>query len=625
MTVTRRLFSPVGFTEVGIDDRFWSSRIAVNREATIPIEYKQCRDTGRIDGFDPAWTPGEGQTRHIFYDSDVAKWLEAASYSFATNSDPALDELMDEVIAVLDRAQQADGYLNMYFTTVEPGKRWTNLRDCHELYCAGHLIEAAVAHHLATGKRSLLDVMLRYVDHIDSVFGDAPGKKRGYCGHEEIELALVKLFHVTGDERHLSLAKYFVDERGREPNYFTLEAEARGETAHWAPLQYYQADIPVREQEKVVGHAVRHMYLLSAMADLAAECGDEALKSACERVWEDLCLRNMYVTGGIGPSRHNEGFTRDYDLPNESAYCETCAAIGLVFWNHRLLQLDCDGRYADVMEWALYNGVISGVSLDGTKFFYENPLSSAGGHHRQDWFGCACCPPNLARILASLGGYVYSEGDGEAIVHLYVGGEGRLSVGGTAVRLVQETDYPWSGDVRIEVHPESRARFALRLRMPGWCRGAGIRVNGVQVDLADVLERGYARIERVWEDGDVVELDLPMPVERVYAHPEATADAGRVALQRGPIVYCLEDADNPVSVHRIVLSEDAKLVSRFDEALLGGVVVIEGDAYAASEDGWDGTLYRTEKPRLDRVRIRAIPYYAWDNREPGGMTVWVIE
>lgn len=317
-----------------------------------------------LDTCSPAlrhWTPGEGQIRHRFHDSDTAKWLEAASYSYAQQPDPILDRLMDEVIVLLAEAQQPDGYINSYITNVEPDTRWKNLRDAHELYCAGHLIEAAVAHYQATGKRSLIDVMCRYADYIDTVFGTEPCKIRGYCGHEEVELALVKLYHATGEERYLKLAKYFVDERGHEPCYFIEEAKARGERSAWLPAEYYQAHKPVREQNKVAGHAVRAMYLFSAAADLAAEYGDDALKSACERVWENLCGKNMYITGGIGSSRYNEGFTCDYDLPNDTAYCEVCAGIGLIFWNHRMLQQDCDGRYADVIERALYNNVLAGV------------------------------------------------------------------------------------------------------------------------------------------------------------------------------------------------------------------------------------------------------------------------
>jgi DUF1680 family protein len=622
----RRTYIPVSFTAVSIEDEFWAPRIRVNRERTIPAEYRQCEETGRINAFRLNWKPGQKPVPHIFWDSDVAKWVEAASYSLATHPDPALDAQLDEVIALIASAQQHDGYLNTHFTVVEPEKRWTNLRDWHELYCAGHLIEAAVAHFQATGKRTLLDVLSRYADHIETVFGAEPGKKRGYCGHEEIELALVKLCRATGEPRYLRLGQYFVDERGRQPHYFDIEARARGEDPkdYWAKTHAYtQSHLPVREQREVVGHAVRAMYLYSAMADLAGETDDDSLLKACEHLWNHLCTKRMYITGGIGPSSHNEGFTADYDLPDETAYAETCAAVGLVFWNHRLLQLDCDGRYADVMERALYNGVLSGVSLDGERFFYENPLASLGNHHRQPWFDCACCPPNLARLLASLGQYIYAQSETDAVVHLYIQGSGRLKVGGQDVALRQETRYPWDGTVTIRLDTAQPATFGLKLRIPGWCRTAHLRVNGQAVDIAGKVERGYVRLERPWNPGDQVVLDLPMPVERIYAHPNVRQDMGYVALQRGPIVYCLEEVDQAVPVHRIVLPQTANLSSRFDPDLLEGVMVIKSTALASDVADWQGTLYRAQEPNLIPCTLTAIPYYAWDNRQSGQMSVWI--
>ncbi len=622
---------PVPFTAVVIDDGFWAPRQRVNRERTIPFEYRQCKETGRIDAFRLDWRPGQEPVPHIFWDSDVAKWIEAASYSLATHDDPALDALLDEVIALIAAAQQPDGYLNVHFTVVEPGKRWTNLRDAHELYCAGHLIEAAVAHFQATGKRTLLDVLCRYADHIAETFGRGPGQKRGYPGHPEIELALVKLYRCTGERRYLALAQYFVDERGQSPHYFDQERLARGETISiFGPAfsrmythEYNQSHKPVREQDRPVGHAVRAMYLYSAMADLAGELGDAGLRAAGERLWQHLVERLMYVTGGIGTSRQNEGFTADYDLPNATAYCETCAAIGLVFWAHRLLQLDCDRRYADVMERALYNGVISGVSLEGERFFYVNPLASNGSHRRQAWFDCACCPPNLARLLASLGQYVYSQGDDEAVVHLYVQGEARLRLAGQSVTLRQETRYPWDGQVRLTVRLEEPARFTLKLRVPGWCREATLAIGGKAVPME--LERGYARISREWRDGDAVTLDLAMPIERVYAHPRVSADAGRVALQRGPIVYCLEQVDNGPDLEAIALPRDARLEATFEPELLGGVVTISGFGLRRVVEDFAGQLYRSAPARVMPVPIKAIPYCVWENRAPGEMAVWLTE
>ena len=483
-----------------------------------------------------------------------------------------------------------------------------------------------MAHFHATGKRTLLDALCRYADHIDQVFGPGPGQRQGYSGHEEIELALVKLYRATGRRRYLELSRYFVDQRGCQPHYFDLEAQARGEdpASFWAKsYAYMQAHLPVREQHQVVGHAVRALYLYSALADLAGETGDRSLLATCERLWLHLCTRNLYITGGIGPSGHNEGFTADYDLPNETAYAETCAAVALVFWNHRLLQLGRDGRYADLMERALYNGVLSGVSLDGERFFYENPLASQGHHHRQPWFDCACCPPNLIRLLASLGQYVYAQDETDVVVHLYVQGTGRFQVGGQSVILRQETRYPWDGRVTIQLDLERPASLGLNLRIPGWCRDARLSVNGEPVEIASRLDRGYVRLERRWGPQDRVTLELAMPVERVYAHPDVRQDVGRVALQRGPLVYCLEQVDHPVPLHRIVLPRGATLSSRFEADLLGGVVVIAGEALAADVSDWEQTLYRTRSPDLKHCGIVAVPYYTWDNRQPGGMRVWL--
>ncbi len=622
----KRHYIPVPFTAVSIDDEFWSPRVCVNLERTIPIEYAQCKATGRIDAFRLNWKPGDQPVPHIFWDSDVAKWIEAASYSLATHFDTALDALLDAVIAQIAAAQQADGYLNIYYTVVEPDKRWTNLRDQHELYCAGHLIEAGVAHFQATGKRTLLHIICRYANYIAMVFGRGPGQKPGYCGHPEIELALVKLYRATGERRYLTLSQYFVDERGRQPHYFDLEARARGEdpaSYRAKTYAYMQAHLPVREQREVAGHAVRAMYLYSAMADLAGELGDAGLLEACEQLWQHLGTRNLYLTGGLGPSEHNEGFTKDYDLPNETAYAETCASIGLVFWNHRLLQLKCDRRYADVMERALYNGVLSGVSLDGERFFYENPLASAGHHHRQPWFDCACCPPNLTRLLASLGQYVYGQNERELVVHLYVASTAQLEQGGQRVQVRQKTRYPWKGRVNVQVNLEHPASFALKLRIPGWCREARVSVNGEPVDISAHMEFGYARLERTWQSGDNVMLELAMPVERMYAHPDVNADAGKVALQRGPLVYCAEQVDHEAPLQRMALTREAELSSQFDSGLLGGVVKIMAQAVAADADDWSDTLYRPTRAQVQPCQFTAIPYYAWDNRAPGAMRVWL--
>lgn len=630
----RDLFIPVPFTQVTIEDAFWAPKLQVNRERTIPHIYQQCLQTGRIDAFRPDWQPGPeitarepwGGTPVIFWDSDIAKWLEAASYSLATHFDPQLDTLVDEVIHIVAQAQHADGYLNTWFTTVDPQNRWKNLRDWHELYCAGHLIEAGVAHYEATGKRTLLDVVCRYTDYIGSLFGPEPGQKRGYPGHPEIELALVKLYRATGERRYLELSRYFVDERGQQPHYFDQESRERDDdpAKFWfKTYEYNQSHLPVREQREVVGHAVRAVYLYSGMMGLAREYGDASLHEACEHLWRNLTTKRMYVTGGIGTSGQNEGFTGDYDLPNESAYAETCAAIGLIFWAQRLLQLDCNRRYADILELALYNSVLSAISSDGQAFFYENPLASNGHHHRQPWFDCPCCPPNLARLLSSLGGYIYAQSETDAVVHLFIQGMGRLSVGGQTVTLRQKTNYPWQGTVTIEVAPEQPFTFGLRLRIPGWCRSAGMQVNGEKIDLASRLEQGYARIERLWQPGDVVTLNLPMPIERLSAHPDIQADQGCVALQRGPLMYCLEQCDQAEPLHRLVLPSTAALTDQVEPDLLGGIVVLRGTAAALDVTDWEDTLYQPHSPTTQTTSITAIPYYAWGNREVGPMRVWI--
>jgi DUF1680 family protein len=634
-------YNPISFNQVTIKDEFWAPKIKVNREVTIPIEYKQCKDTGRIAAYKQDWKPGIEPVPHIFWDSDVAKWIEAASYSLSDHPDSALDMLLDEVIAAIASAQQEDGYLNTHFTAVEPEKRWTNLRDDHELYCAGHMMEAAVAHFQATGKRSLLDVLCKYADYIDHVFGTGPNQKRGYCGHEEIELALIKLYRATGEDRYLKLSSYFVEERGQQPYYFDQEAVARGESPekfHFGGYAYNQAHKPVREQDKVVGHSVRAMYLYTAMAELSAELNDESLFAACEKLWSHLCTKHMYITGGIGASAANEGFTTDYDLPNETAYCETCASIGLVYWNHRMLQKKCDSRFSDVIERVLYNGALSGISQDGTRFFYGNPLAAYEGliphgndgnspdyYRRSGWFGCACCPPNLARLMASLGEYLYSLKEDELAVHLYVQGAAKLQIKGQSLKINLETKYPWDGDMRLRLDMKDVIRFSLKLRIPGWCKKYEVFVNGAKLVGELEIETGYLVLNQLWNPGDEVQLKLYMPIERVYAHPEIKQNVGSVALQRGPIVYCLEQADHEAPIRRMVLPIAAQITADLKPDLLNGVVVLRGNMLVADSQGWEGTLYRTEKPTYSVCTFTAIPYYAWANREPGEMKVWITE
>jgi hypothetical protein len=620
--------TPLPLHQVQINDAFWAPKLKTNREVTIPIIYQRCKETGRIDAWKLAWKSGMPNEPHVFWDSDVAKWMEAAAYSLATHPDAKRETLLDEMIDMIAKAQQPDGYLNTHFTVVQPEMRFKNLRDWHELYCAGHLMEAAVAHFYATGKKKFLDVVCRYADLIDSVFGTQPGQLRGYDGHEEIELALVKLYHATGERRYLQLAKYFVDERGRQPHYFDVEAKTRGEdpASYWAKThEYTQSHIPVREQTVPVGHAVRGMYLYSAMADLAAEFNDHALLTACRSLWRHLVAKRLYITGGIGSSRANEGYTSDYDLPNETAYAETCAAIGLFLFTHRLLQIEPDGVYADVMERVLYNGTLSGVSLRGDRFFYENPIESRGNHHRWEWHECSCCPPNIARLLASLGHYIYSHGADELYIHLYVGGNVVFDVGGKKAELSLQTDYPWGEKVRLQIDAAAPIAFTLALRVPGWCRAPEIKINGETVLASAVLQNGYAKLRRAWQPGSTIELNLPMPVERVQAHPNVRANCGRAALQRGPLVYCLEEIDNGKNLNDLVLPREENLAVQFEKKLLGGVAVIIGRAKRRALDEWEGVLYRVDGSKSESISVKAIPYFAWDNRAPGEMLVWIQE
>ncbi len=606
---------PVPFNDVQIHDSFWSPRQEVNRTASLPLNFEMLEKSGNIRNFELAAARAvSGFTGPVFMDSDLHKALEAASYSLASHPDPALEKRLDEIVAKLAAAQLADGYLDSYYIVKEPGRRWTNLRDNHELYCAGHMIEAAVAHFRATGKTNFLTVATRLADHIGSVFG--PGKRMGYPGHPEIELALVKLWRATGEKRYLELARFFIENRGAK--FFATE--------HHTPLAeydgaYWQDDVPICDHRTIKGHAVRAAYLLSGATDVAGETGNQALLKMINRVWRNTTERNMYITGGIGPSASNEGFTHDYDLPNLTAYQETCASVALAQWNHRLALLYGDARFADVFERSLYNGVLAGVSLDGQRFFYVNPLESAGLHHRSPWFGCACCPPNVARTLASLGGYAYALSDDALWVNLYIQGSARATLNGRKVTLNVETDYPWDGKVVLKPHLEQTAKFDLRLRIPGWCHGATVAVNGRNVS-EPTTDRGYIVVGREWKGGDVVELNLPMPVQKIAANPNVQADAGRLAIQRGPLVYCLEACDQAEPLANLVLPRGAELKAEKAKDLLGGVVVVKGCAETAPEQDWTNALYQAIPPS-SRVPITAIPYYAWDNRKPGPMKVWL--
>ncbi|XID90297.1 glycoside hydrolase family 127 protein [Paenibacillaceae bacterium WGS1546] len=651
---------PTNGLEVGdvrIEDGFWDSYTELVRKTVIPYQWEALND--RIPDAEPSYAirnfriaAGREQGEFggfVFQDSDLAKWLEAVGYSLGSHPDPALERTADDVIELIAAAQQENGYLNTYFTIKEPDKKWTNLYEAHELYCAGHMIEAAVAYFAGTGKRKLLDVVCRLADHIDTVFGREPGKLRGYDGHQEIELALVKLYDATGEKRYLELARFFVDERGATPNFFIEECERRGGISHWtnakAPiptveqLAYNQAHKPVREQDVAVGHSVRAVYMYAAMADLARLTNDRELLEACRRLWNNMTGRQMYITGGIGSTHQGEAFSFDYDLPNDTVYAETCASIGLLFFARRMLQLEARSEYADAMERALYNNVIGSMSQDGKHYFYVNPLevwpkaseNNPDRRHvkavRQKWFGCSCCPPNVARLLSSLQEYVYSADSARNTVytHLFIGSEARfeLAIGRAAFK--QQSGLPWKGYVRFELSEAPNSAFTLALRIPSWCSGkAGLKINGVVAEYETV--NGYALVHRLWTKGDVAEWEPDLDARFIAANPEIRANAGKVAIERGPLVYCLEETDNGSPLAALSVDPDADLRSIDDDNLPGGAVAIEAEGYCAERTSWDpDTPYRPFRQSRDakRAKLKAIPYYLWGNRQPGEMSVWI--
>jgi uncharacterized protein len=633
--MSERAYAAVPFAHVRITGPFWRERLETVLKHTIPSQHAKLKEVGILESLKlpkpvpPLTIPrnSHGFTMQVFWDSDVGKWIEAAAYALAHRRDADIEAKIDAIVDDLARAQSPDGYLNCWYNGREPEKRWTNLRDNHELYNAGHLLEGAIAYFRATGRRRMLDIMERYVDHIAATFGRGPGQKRGYPGHQEIELALIKLYRLTGDRRRLDLAAYFIDERGVQPHYFTEEALARGEdpASYWAATyEYNQSHIPVREQTRVVGHAVRAMYMASAMADLASELGDEDLKRACEALWRDVTTAQMYVTAGLGPKETNEGFTEPYDLPNETAYAETCASVALIFWAHRMLHLDLDGAYADVMELALYNGALTGLARDGTHYFYSNPLESRGQHRRWDWHVCPCCTMNVSRLAASIAGYALSTREDGVAFHLYGGFATTATLAGVKVAFHETSAYPWSGEVRIEIAPEAPAAFDLKLRVPGWAKGATASINGEPIPLKPM--NGYATLHRVWRKGDAVTLDLKMAAERLYAHPNVRMDVGRAALRRGPLIYCVEEADNPGGpVQTLALPRSATLGAEWAPDLFGGAVTLKASAKRLVPAENAGALYSTEPPAADNAQLVALPYHLWANRAPGSMQVWVAE
>jgi len=578
----------VDFSQVLIKDAFWSPRLENNAKNTIPVCIDQIENqTGRMRNFEKAAIP-EGPHSGIFFDdSDVYKAVEGMAYSLVNNPDPVLEAKADEWIDKFAAAQQPDGYINTFYTIQEPENRWTNM-DKHEMYCAGHLLEAGVAYYKATGKRKLLDIGQKMADYMMTVFG--PGKRHWVPGHEEIELALVKLYEVTGEKKYLDFAYWLLEERGHNIGTYDV---SKGIERQWDVLQYQDA-YPVRDLKEISGHAVRAMYLFCGMCDVTAYLPETGYFEALDRLWDDVTGTRMYITGGIGVAYRVEGFAAPFELPNYEAYCETCASIGMCLWNHRMNEWKGDAKYADIVERSLFNGVLAGINTQGDRFFYVNPLASHGNHHRKAWYGCACCPSNVCRFIPSVGSYIYGTSADAIWVNLYVGSEAGFEVGGRKVNVKMETGYPWDGGAALTLNTAFKGK--VRMRVPGWCRKFSISVNGEEIKDCP-MDRGYAVVERKWKKGDVVAIDMDMPVEIVAADPRVKADEGLHAVQRGPIVYCAEQIDNESDFENITLSEGMKW-NVVESPLMGGIRV------------------------LDSGNVKFIPYYSWDNREACEMKVW---
>ncbi len=626
-------YIPVPFTAVTIEDDFWSPRITTNRTVTIPYDFQKCEETGRISNFTKAAGWMEGEHEGIFYnDSDVVKIIEGAAFSLQIHPDPKLDAYLDHVIEQIAGAQEPDGYLYTVRTIAErngtPEKlrpdregatRWSCTRIGHELYNLGHLYEAAVAHFRSTGKRSLLDVAIKSADLVDHEFG--PGKRTDVPGHQEIEIGLVKLYQVTGERRYLDLAKFFLDERGHEHGRKLY-------VAHDNP-GYMQDHLPVIEQKEAVGHAVRAAYMYSGMADVATLTNSADYIAALDAIWENVVSRKLYIHGGIGARHKGEAFGDDYELPNLTAYAETCASIANAMWNFRMFLLHGDSSYFDVLERTIYNGFLAGIALSGNRFSYVNPLAFDGEFpfnrnslERQPWFDCSCCPSNVVRFLPSLPGYAYAHDGTNIYINLYLGSRTTIDLDAGPARITQRTRYPWDGDITITVEPRAPQEFTLYVRIPGWARNRPVpsdlyhyldttadaptlRVNGEQVNVE--IDRGYARIERNWQAGDVVQLHLPMPVRRVGSHPNIEENAGRVAIERGPILYCIEAADNGTNLATRYLPDAAQFQAAFEPNLLGGCVTL--------------TTVSDENVSADPLKL--IPYHLWGHRGLGQMAVWL--
>lgn len=648
MNTKLKNYMSLSVADVKIRDGFWSRYVNMISDFSIPFLWDALNDnipgaevSHAIENYRIAAGEKPGNFYGaVFQDSDVTKWLEGAALCLMHQPDPALEAQLDEVVEIIARAQQPDGYLDTYYIIQAPDQRWKNLQEGHELYCAGHMFEAAVAYFKATGKRRLLDIACRLADLIADTFGEDEGQLHGYAGHPEIELALVKLYEVTGNERYLHTAGYFIDQRGLDPYYFALEAARRGNRGIYAELpnygrDYAQAHRPVREQDEARGHAVRAMYLYSGMADVALSTGDRSLLDALTKIWRNIVDQKLYVTGAVGSSEYGEAFSENYDLPSDRAYAETCASIGLMMFAQRMLNWELDSEYADVMELALYNVVLGSMACDGRSFFYVNPLEvypelcgRRDMRHvlpeRQKWFACSCCAPNAIRTVLSVGAYAYSKSDSALNVHLYVGGELNMEFGGEQVRIFVRSSYLIDGRVHYTLHMDRPVHFALNLRIPSWSTRTDIRLNGESLSLA-TTNRGYLTIERSFMDGDEIIVAIDMDVHFLRGNPHVRATAGKVAVRRGPLIYCAESVDNGPDLHLLRIDTHAGAVAVYKPEMLNGVCTIRMSGerlYAKVEKGLYGQDCEIEHKHTE---VLLIPYYVWGNRGVNEMRVWLEE
>lgn len=666
--------SPVPLRRIHLDDDFWKGEMELVRKEVIPYQWEILND--RVEGAAPSYCmhnfrvagkiakakkeqgseyeepkytyrgfealpedPEHLEDKFygfVFQDSDFSKWIEAVAYSLTQHPDPKLEEVADGAIDIVCAAQQPNGYLDTYYIINGMDKIFTNLKDHHELYCFGHLAEGAVAYYQATGKDKLLNAAVRYGEFIDSCFGEEEGKCKGYPGHEIAEMALIRLYEATGKEKFLKLAEFFLNQRGTLPYYFDREGTLTPqEKKKKIRYQYYQAHLPVRQQREAVGHAVRAVYLYSGMADAARLTGDEAMYEACRALWDSITKEKMYVTGSIGGTCVGEAFSFPFDLPNDTAYAETCAAIGLVFFARRMLEIDPDSRYSDVMELALHNGILSGMALDGKSFFYVNPLSVVPQACREDerkahvkpvrrkWFGCACCPPNLARLISSVGSYAFTEKEDTLFVHLYAGGTVEKQIGNTPVQIKLTSGFPWDGKVTVRTETPGEVKMTIAFRIPGWCED--FEMTGA-VDKECRMEKGYLYVSGSWNSNDALQLNFPMKVRVLQADSRVREDADRIAVMRGPVVYCMEEADNGPDLERFHIKGTAEFSEMVSCELGSKMVMLTAPGRKKKETAAAEGLYQTyRKPGYEDVTLRFIPYYAWANRGEGEMQVWVPE